>query len=281
MKLEAVHALAREQRLYPAVILSGATQAVRQTAAIDLARILLCAAEPAERACGACRACTRVAWPSDDQPFHPDLHVLERDRPTVTSAEATKAFLRSAYQAPFEARGQVFVVAEAESLTLEAGDALLKLLEEPPRRTPRHFFLLAGTRRDLLATVRSRSLSIFLGAAEAIESEQVDNVARAFGAAADRWFSRGAAVDLLLAAGALGTVEGFKDARARRPWATAAAAVARHVDTGHLTQPQRRALLETAAALLDAPRLRLRGIPPARILEGLVCRHLRSTGRSA
>jgi hypothetical protein len=38
---------------------------------------------------------------------------------------------------------------------------------------------------------------------------------------------------------------------------------------------RRRRRLDLAAALLEAPPLRLRGISPRRILEGLVFRHLR------
>ena len=83
----------------------------------------------------------------------------------------TKSFLAVAYSSPFEARGQVFVVAEAETLTGGAADALLKLLEEPPARSPRHFLLLAASRLDLLATLRSRSLTIYLGPTEALDDD--------------------------------------------------------------------------------------------------------------
>ncbi|RMH19706.1 MAG: hypothetical protein D6696_09935, partial [Acidobacteria bacterium] len=60
----------------------------------------------------------------------------------------------------------------------------------------------------------------------------------------------------------------------RRPWATAAAAVVSHARRDDLPPPVRRALLDLAAALLDGPRWRLRGIPHGRLLEGLVARHL-------
>jgi hypothetical protein len=276
MDLDSILSLARRGRLYPAVILDGGDEALRQKATIGLARTLLCAsADEAARPCGQCRACTRIAWPeSEAAPFHPDFHVLLRDRRTATSAESTKRFAQAAYQAPFEASGQVFVVAEAATLTPEAADALLKILEEPPRRSPRHFLLLAATRRDLLPTLRSRALSIYLGPATALDEDAVRQLAAGFGAPIDRYLAEGSPVDLLLAAEALLASKGWEDPRARRPWALAAAAIVHDVGDRQRSPEARRALLELASDLLDAPRWRVRGITQGRQLEGMVARRL-------
>ncbi len=275
MRSSAAIEMARLGRLYPGVILHGGTASERQSQAIELAQTLLCAAEPPARPCGECQHCRRVAWPEKaNSPFHPDLNVLLRDLRATTSADATKRFLKRAYNAPFEARGQVFVVAEASTLSGEAADSLLKLLEEPPERTPRHFLLLAATQLDLLPTLRSRSLNLFLGASEKLDPQHVESIANNFAAALAAHREGSAAIHLLSAAEALAGATGWEDPRARRPWATAAAAVvrcARHLDH----QGDRRArLLALAEELLNAPRLRLRGIGHSRILDGLVSRHL-------
>lgn len=262
--------LARSGRLYPGVILDGADDETRRDAALRLARTLLCSADDEHRPCGDCRACRRIGSES----FFPDFHLLERDRRASTSADATRGFLEAAYQAPFEAGGQVFVVAEASTLTPGAANALLKILEEPPRRSPRHFLLLTASRRELLPTLRSRALSLFLGPATALDDEQVGAIAEDFGNAFDRYLEAGAAVDLLLAAEALGGVGGFEDPAARRPWATAAAAIVADVAERPRPAAARRALLDTAADLLDAPRWRMRGIPHGRILDGILARRL-------
>jgi DNA polymerase III delta prime subunit len=52
-------ALARGGRLYPALILHGASDERRRAAAAALARTLLCEREPAARPCGECRHCRR------------------------------------------------------------------------------------------------------------------------------------------------------------------------------------------------------------------------------
>ena len=134
-----------------------------------LARTLLCEAEPAARPCGVCRHCRRIVWPEPEE-----ARAATASTPTSRSWSATSrprprsrrraSFLRTAQVSPFEARGQVFVVASAETLTGEAANALLKNLEEPHDSAPRHFLLLAPSRLDLLPTLRSRSLVALPGA---------------------------------------------------------------------------------------------------------------------
>lgn len=270
MNTQAALDVARQGRLYPSVILHGRTPEARRETALVFARTLLCEAAPAARPCGVCRHCRRIVWPAGgSEGFHPDFQVLERDLKTSTSVDATREMLRTAQVSPFEARGQVFVVAAAETLSGEAANALLKSLEEPHVTAPRNFLLLAPSRLDLLPTLRSRSLSVFLGAAETADPETVEPVARAFAAALQGWASTGAGIYLLAAAEALGRSGGWEDPRASRPWAVAAAAVLRSLDS-----PHRRALLALAEDLLGAPLLRLRGVAAERILEGLVARHL-------
>ncbi len=274
MNLEAVLETARQRRLYPSVILYGLGLEGRRQAAVEIARTLLCDSPAEARPCAVepCNHCRRIAWPPER--FHPDFRVLERDLRTATSAGATKSFLTSAYSAPFEARGQVFVIAEAESLGGGAADALLKLLEEPPGSSPRHFMLLAASRLDLLATLRSRSLAVYLGPTEALGEEEVDAISGAFGRSIGRYAAGPSPIHLLTAGEALAKAAGWKDPRARRPWATAAAAIVRYLESAEIETSLRRALLALAVDLLDAPRWRMRGITHGRIIEGLLVRHL-------
>jgi hypothetical protein len=279
MNLPSSLAAARRGELYPSVILDGGTIEARQRAALDLARALLCDAAPEARPCGVCRHCRRIVWPGGEaeSSFHPDFQVLARDLKASTSVDATREMLRTAQVSPYEARGQVFVVASAESLTGEAANALLKTLEEPHLSSPRNFFLLAPSRLDLLPTLRSRSLAIFLGPAEAVDPATVEPLARAFAAAAKAWTASGAPVYLLSAAAALAGAGGWEDPRSGRPWAVAASAVLRSLSLEEGEAPSgRRSRLALAEALLEGPSMRLRGISPERILEGLVARHLAS-----
>jgi hypothetical protein len=277
VSLAAALASARQGRLYPAVILDGSNADARCQAALELGRTLLCEATPEARPCGVCRHCRRIVWPDVDKQetaFHPDFQVLERDLKVSTSVDATREMLKTAQVSPFEARGQVFVIASAESLTGEAANALLKNLEEPYVSSPRHFLLLAPSRLDLLPTLRSRSLAVFLGPAEAVDAATVEPLARSFAAAATAYAGSGALIYLLGAAAALAAAGGWDDPRSGRPWSLAAAAVLRSLELEPGPPEARRARLALAEALLESPALRLRGIAADRILEGLVARHL-------
>jgi DNA polymerase-3 subunit delta' len=284
--------LARAARLYPSVIVHGGAEGDRRSAAARLGATLLCDAESAQRPCGRCRHCTRIGVPggapagargeNEEERFHPDFAWLDRDLKTSTSAESTRDLIRGARLAPFEARGQVFVIADGASLSAEASDALLKAIEEPGLQAPRHFFLLAGSRLDLAATLRSRSLSVYLGAGERPAAASVAEAARRVRAAlAGAAAAPGAAALLgFEIAGAL--VEGkdcFEDPRAASPWRFAASVAREAALPADDPEPAldgalRRRLLDLAAALLSAGALRLRGIAGERILEGLVNEHL-------
>lgn len=63
--------------------------------------------------------------------------------------------IRSAQFAPVQSDCKVCLIANAEGLTIEAANALLKILEEPPRGL--RFILLAEHPSDLLPTIISRS----------------------------------------------------------------------------------------------------------------------------
>jgi DNA polymerase-3 subunit delta' len=273
VKLVSARELARRGELYPGVILHGSGAEQRVEAALELARTLLCAEAAEHRPCGRCIHCRRIVAPDDDSGrFHPDFLVLERDLKTSTSAEATRTLLRSVQQRPFEARGQVFLVVSAETLTGGAANALLKNLEEPPTSAPRHFLLLAPSSVDLLPTLRSRSLAIYLGAdlAQELDAEQVDSLRRTLA----EWIrSRNAAL-LLSLADQLAAGGAQNDPRSAAPWTLAARCLVELSRDDELEAEVRRALLGLAEELLLATDLRSRGIPAPRLLEGMVSRHL-------
>ena len=273
MQLEATEELAARGQLYPSVILHGGDKEDRCRAALRLPGLLLCAADDSQRPCGACRHCMRIEWPGGDEGgFHPDFRVLQRDLKTSTSVDATKAFLKLAHLAPFEARGQVFVIADAETLSGEAANALLKTLEEPPTRTPRHFFLLSPSQLDLLPTIRSRSQSVFLGAGLGLDGQRVEELANRIAVNLEDYRGSQNTVHLIAVAEELAGAGSWQDPRAAAPWSLAAAAVRRCCDK--LPDDNRRSLLALAEDLLTGWQLRLRGIQPQRILEGMVVKHI-------
>ncbi len=291
--------LAAEGRLYPSVIVSGGTADERRGLAFRLGRALLCERAPEERPCGECTHCRRIdpdryasearaKAPSEKKrgkagdagdvgvrQSHPDVLLLERPpgkRDIVV--DMVRPVVRSAQMSPYEARGQVFVIAEANTLNVNAADVLLKTLEEPVGSTPRHFLLLAASAQELLPTLRSRSLTVYLGGDRAAvdDGRTAELVAhwrqRPDGDGFAPWVS--ALTDRLVEVGG----KALEDVRARQGWTRMAATVTEAA--GALDdRSDRAAALAFAADLLDAHRLRERYIQPRRIVEGLAVRRLR------
>lgn len=85
---------------------------------------------------------------------------------TVAPAEGKKtigiddvrAIRRAAYIKPNDLEFKMFVIDGCDRMTVQAQNALLKILEEPPHAT--YFFLLCESSSALLATVRSRAPTV-------------------------------------------------------------------------------------------------------------------------
>jgi hypothetical protein len=167
------------------------------------------------------------------------------------------------------------VVAAADTLSGSAADALLKNLEEPAESSPRHFLLLAPSAADLLPTLRSRSLSVYLGLGVELDRRgaEMAELRERLGAALERFRQRRSAVYLLAFARTLLDSARWDDPRDASPWIRSAAACLDLAwDSPDREQAAR--LLRLGQELLEESEARLRGVPAQRILEGVVTRCL-------
>jgi DNA polymerase III subunit delta' len=124
----------------------------RRLTAQALAQACLCP----RGGCGSCAACRRV-----DASRHPDLMLFAptppRENPRGTPSlriEQVRELEHWAALAPLEAPRKVFILDDADRLTEQAAEALLKTLEEPPPRTV--VILILANPRALPPTVLSR-----------------------------------------------------------------------------------------------------------------------------
>jgi len=99
-------------------------------------------------ACGACASCKKIA-----DNHHPDvIHVAPAS--SVLRIGQIRELLSILALKPNEAHRRVVIISEAQAMNPEAGNALLKVLEEPPDRTL--LILTAPQPMDLLPTIVSR-----------------------------------------------------------------------------------------------------------------------------
>lgn len=177
------------------VLLHGPRGSGKQRLALWLAQLMLCESPREDGPCGECRACRlslRVEHPDIHWYFplprptasSPEkladalevargealaafrakpLRYLQETEAQAIYLAAAQALRRRALRRPSEGDTQVFIVGDADALwpqeaSAEAGNALLKLLEEPPAGT--RFLLTTSEPGELLPTIRSRSLPL-------------------------------------------------------------------------------------------------------------------------
>ena len=149
---EALGRLLEAGRLPHAVLLQGAQPQALHDTALFIAKRLLCANPQGASPCGVCRVCT-----SFDAGSNPDLSVTSPDGAFV-KVDQIRALRDAAMLSSLGRLGRVFVIESADLMTVQAQNALLKLLEEPPPGVT--LLLTAAQPGALLPTVLSR-VSLF------------------------------------------------------------------------------------------------------------------------
>lgn len=164
-------------------LFTGPPGSGRSVAARAFAAALQCEHD-AEPGCGTCAACHTVRAGT-----HPDVHSVVPEGLSISVAEM-RGVVAIASRLPALGRWQVVVIEDADRLTEQASNALLKAIEEPPARTV--FLLCAPSTHpdDISLTVRSRCRLVALrippaaAVAAALERSGVEPGVAAWAAAA-------------------------------------------------------------------------------------------------
>jgi len=144
--IEALRAAASGHGMSQAFLFTGPPGSGRSNAAIAFAAALQCEEQPP--GCGVCHSCHTAMAGS-----HADVTVVRTERLSL-GVDEVRDLVRRAALAPVGRRWQVMIVEDADRLTDQAANALLKAIEEPTDRTV--WMLCAPTVEDLLPTIRSR-----------------------------------------------------------------------------------------------------------------------------
>jgi DNA polymerase-3 subunit delta' len=146
-----------------AYLITGAPQIGKRTLAHRTAAAVMCLSEPAARPCGACRACDQVG-----RDAHPDVLVLQPDEGHARiRVRQIRAFEHDVALKPYEAERKVAIVLGVDRIEIEAANALLKTLEEPPAGTL--LLLTAAEAAQVVATIASRCQEVPLRPVPAAE----------------------------------------------------------------------------------------------------------------
>lgn len=140
-----------EQRLPHAILFDGPTHSGHHKIALRLAMAMVCSAPPETRPCLQCSHCVKALARS-----HPDITIIEGgDSPRSLHVDVIRQIRSDAFIKPNEAACKVYVLFDAQTMSTQAQNALLKVLEEPPAQT--FFLLTCPSASALLPTIRSRT----------------------------------------------------------------------------------------------------------------------------
>ena len=133
--VRALSGAVREGRLAHAFLFCGPRGTGKTSTARILAKMVNCENGPTAEPCGTCEQCVAVR-----EGQH--LDVVEIDAASHGGVDDARDLREKAPTAPVQGREKVYIIDEAQRLSREAFDALLKVFEEPP---PGVRFVLATT----------------------------------------------------------------------------------------------------------------------------------------
>lgn len=127
--------------------------------ALNAAKALVCTA--AEKPCGECAACKKASAGS-----HPDITVTDgkTGKTDAFTVDSIREIRSNAFIVPNEADAKVYILKNGHNMNEQAQNALLKILEEPPKYV--YFIILTASKSKMLETVLSRVTVYSLAAGE-------------------------------------------------------------------------------------------------------------------
>jgi DNA polymerase III subunit delta' len=140
----------RSDKLSHAYIFSGPVGTGREQMAVTLAEAVFCL-ELKDDACGYCLECRKVQHGN-----HPDLYRIEPDGASIKIDQIRQLQKQFSYRASGSASGtRIYIIQDADKMTMQAANSLLKFLEEPASRILA--ILITENGQALLPTIQSRA----------------------------------------------------------------------------------------------------------------------------
>ena len=147
---EQLAAQMRADQVPHALLFAGPRHVGKDRFAEDFCKLLLCESPAGGVHCGLCKACGLTEAGS-----HGDFRRLQPEASSrVIKIDQVRAAVEFAYKTAAFGGRKVLLISPAEALNVNAANALLKCLEEPPPGT--HIILVSHQPQALPATIRSR-----------------------------------------------------------------------------------------------------------------------------
>lgn len=138
-----------------AYLFLGGEGAGKRLIANAFAKALQCTASRQGDCCDSCKSCLAF-----DHGNHPDVIYVRGEKKTLGVEEIREQILETVDLKPYQYARKIYIIEKADTMTVQAQNALLKTLEEPPAYA---LFLLLAQREELfLPTILSRVVTMKL-----------------------------------------------------------------------------------------------------------------------
>lgn len=139
-------------RIAQAYLFKGPEGCGKKALAHEFAQAILCEKRKPEGGslapCGECWSCKAFSSES-----HPDFFYVQKDGASI-KIKTSFDIVREALTTPYRSKRKIFLIPEAQDMTLEAANALLKIIEEPPDYVT--FILTSSNVKGIPDTIISR-----------------------------------------------------------------------------------------------------------------------------
>ena len=143
-------------------IFSGQYGIGKKQIAIEFAKMILCLNKD-KSPCGECKSCIEL-----ENDNNPDFNIIKPDG--KIKIEQIRKMLEKVYEKPIISDKKVYIIDDAETMTIEAQNCLLKTLEEPPEYIV--IILITSNESNLINTIKSRCLKLTFNSLENGELKQ-------------------------------------------------------------------------------------------------------------
>jgi len=141
-----LQAAIKNDNVIHAYIFEGPDGVGRRETALSFSSMLMCEAD--DGPCGKCKSCQLF-----QQSSHPDFQEIYLEDKSI-SVEDVRNILKGLVIKPLYSKYKVFIINDADNMTVQAQNALLKSLEEPPPYVV--FILTVQSGAAMTQTIRSR-----------------------------------------------------------------------------------------------------------------------------
>ncbi|KHE68041.1 DNA polymerase III subunit delta' [Halobacillus sp. BBL2006] len=138
----------KKDRISHAYLFQGNRGTGKKEMSLLFAKSIFCKNRDGAEPCQECRDCKRI-----DSGNHPDLHWIEPDGQSIKKEQILHLQKEFTYTG-MESNRKVYIIVDADRMTVNASNRLLKFLEEPSQQTTA--MLLTESGQTILDTIRSR-----------------------------------------------------------------------------------------------------------------------------